>query len=64
MIEYRAYLLDGEGHIFSRIDLECEDDEHALTQARQYVDGCDVEVWQRARRVGKLTNHPGKSNAT
>ena len=55
MKEYRAYLLDAERHILSRVDLMCEDDAEAVSEAQQHTDGYDVEVWQGQRRVRKLS---------
>ena len=37
-----------------RRDFEADDDVQAVQIARQYVDGHDVEVWQRDRMLGKL----------
>ena len=51
MIGYRVYLIDSDGHIQQRIDLQCEDDERAKEQAKKLVDGHDVELWQLNRRV-------------
>ena len=51
MQEYRAYLIGPDGHIVRRIELVCADDEVAKEQAKALVDGCDVELWQEARRI-------------
>ena len=51
MNEYRAYLLGPDGHIQQRIDLFCADDDAAKEQARQLVDGHDVELWQLDRQI-------------
>jgi hypothetical protein len=51
MSEYRAYIVGSDGHIFNAVDLECPDDAEAMKQAEQLVDGHDVELWQRARRI-------------
>ena len=59
MIDYRAYLLSENEHIAKRIEFEAEDDERAMEHARQYVDGHDVELWQRARCVGRLSHLKG-----
>ena len=56
MSDYCAYILDAEGHIAKRIDFESADDAAALSHARQYVDGHDVEVWQLKRRVATLSH--------
>ena len=58
MPDYRAYLIDSNDRVISRKDLVAPTDEAALETARQYADGTDVEVWQRARKVGRL----GKTN--
>jgi hypothetical protein len=31
------------------------DDEDAIAQAQQYVDGHDIEVWQKGRKIGLLS---------
>ena len=51
MQEYRAYLVDPEGHIVGRTDLVCADDATAKEQAQQLVDGHDVELWQGAKKL-------------
>jgi hypothetical protein len=48
---YRVYLLDPEGHIKRAVDIDCENDRAAEAQAKQLVDGCDVELWQGGRRI-------------
>jgi hypothetical protein len=50
MNEYRVYLMRPDGHILSRVDLVCEDDEAAKVRAQQLVDGHDVELWQLGRK--------------
>lgn len=54
MSDYRAFVLNAEGHVTKRHDFEADDDVQAVQIARQYVDGHDVEVWQRDRMIGKL----------
>jgi hypothetical protein len=54
-MDYRAYLLDNEGHISSYVELECADDEDAMRRAAQLLDGQDIEVWHRERKVALLT---------
>jgi hypothetical protein len=51
MAEYRAYILDEDGHVSSAIEFVCVDDESAKKYARQFVDGYDVELWQRDRQI-------------
>jgi hypothetical protein len=51
MPEYRAYIIDSDGHFQASVPLICPDDETAKDQAKQLVDGHDVELWQYARKV-------------
>jgi hypothetical protein len=54
---YRAYSLGRDGHFHGlpRV-IEADSDDEALTVARQYVDGYDIEVWEGQRRVAKLVH--------
>ena len=54
MAEYRAFVRDERDAIIERHDLEAPHDEAAIAQARQYVDGHDVEIWQHGRMVVHL----------
>ena len=58
MAEYRAYILTPDGHITKAVDLCCEDDETAKLQAKQLVDGHDVELWQLGRKIETLKRKP------
>jgi hypothetical protein len=51
MADYRAYIVDHDGHFLTYAALECLDDEDAKQQAKQLVDGHDVELWQRDRKI-------------
>jgi chromosomal replication initiation ATPase DnaA len=44
MPEYRAYIIGSDGHFQSSVPLICPDDETAKDQAKQLVDGHDVEI--------------------
>jgi hypothetical protein len=46
---YRAYVLNADGHITAVHELDCADDEQA-----QMLDGHDLEVWCRERKVALL----------
>ncbi len=48
MQDYRAYIIGPDGHIKRRVDLICKDESAAQEQAKQLVDGHDVELWQGA----------------
>jgi len=54
MPEYRVYVIGSDGHFRSSLELECADDDEAMGQAKMLVDGHDVELWQRARKVAKF----------
>jgi hypothetical protein len=51
MDEYRAYIMGSDGHIERRVDLICRDENTAKEQAKQLVDGRDVELWQGPRKL-------------
>lgn len=53
-MDYRAYILNDEGHISSYVELQCCTDEEAKEHAAQLLDGHDIEVWQQARTVAIL----------
>ena len=52
MPEYRAYLIGPDGAFFKAIPQICPDDETAKAQAKQLVDGHDIELWQLDRKIG------------
>jgi hypothetical protein len=54
MPTYRAYFIDGADRVASYKPIEAETDAEALDAARQFVDGCDVEVWLLDRKIGRL----------
>jgi hypothetical protein len=49
--EYRAYILDGDGHIQRYEPLICPDDTTAIAAAKRLVDRYDVELWEGSRKV-------------
>jgi hypothetical protein len=61
MPDYRAYLIGSDGHFAEAIPLECADDDEAKKQAEQLVDGHDVELWQRARKIATFDRKPKSS---
>ena len=54
MPTYRAYIIDRDDRVASYKPIEAETDAEALEAARQFVDGCDVEVWYLDRKIGRL----------
>jgi hypothetical protein len=53
MPTYRAYLINRDNRVTS-CKPDADTDVEALTAARQFVDGCDVEVWDLDRKIGRL----------
>jgi hypothetical protein len=58
MAEYRAYVIDDDGHINSFRGFVCDTDEDATVWAKQMVDGHDVELWSGDRLVTRLRRAP------
>jgi hypothetical protein len=58
MPEYRAYIIGPDGHFMKSVPLECADDAVARKRAEQLVDGHDVELWQRDRKVARFDQKP------
>jgi hypothetical protein len=54
MTTYRAYLINGDNRVSSYRAIDAGTDADALKAARQFVDGCDVEVWHLDRKIGRL----------
>jgi hypothetical protein len=54
MPDYRAYLIGTDGHYFKSVALDALDDAGAIAAARQLVDGHDIELWQRDRKIAKF----------
>lgn len=52
---YRVYIMDPKGYVESPPELiECADNDAAIGQARQYLDGKPVEIWEDGRRIARL----------
>jgi hypothetical protein len=54
MPTYRVYLINADDRVASFRPIEADTDAEALQAARQFVDGCDVEVWHLDRKIGRL----------
>ena len=55
MKDYRVYILADDGHVESRVDLQCDSEAEAIKLASQYVGGHDLDCgnWiERSRRSG------------
>jgi hypothetical protein len=58
MAEYRAYLIGSDGHFRDAVHLVCADDTEAIGKAKQLVDGHDIELWQRTRKIATFNRKP------
>jgi hypothetical protein len=56
MLEYRVYVINNDGRIIERIDLECLNDAKAVSDVKTYARKNDVEIWCGQRVVTVL--HP------
>jgi hypothetical protein len=55
MPEYRLYtLLSGDKIAGPATQVECSSDEEAISQAKKFINGLDIEVWQDARLIARL----------
>ena len=55
LIHYRVYQLDTAGHILAGHSIVCRSDAEAMGAARRFAEqAAAVEVWESARRVGRL----------
>jgi hypothetical protein len=57
MADYRYCFLEQDGSIRGGINVECEDDGHALAGATKVKHHNGMEVWQGDRRVWRLPRH-------
>jgi hypothetical protein len=56
---YRIYTFDKGGHVREPPKvIECQDDEAAVKEAKQLLDGKLIEVWEKARRIVRLDPDP------
>jgi hypothetical protein len=60
MPEYRAYILGSDGHFYRAVPLDCADDTEAMERAKQLLDGHDIELWQRDRKIARFDQKPKK----
>jgi hypothetical protein len=54
VVEYRAYLVDHDGHFVSLEPMVCTDDAEAIKKAQRLVDRFAVELWSGERFVIRL----------
>ena len=53
---FYAYIIGPDGHVINRVDLAFETQEDAEETAKALVDGHDVELWQRDRKLATFTH--------
>jgi hypothetical protein len=58
MPDYRVYVIGSDGHFLRAIQLDCRDDAAAIESAKQLIDGNDIELWQRDRRIARFDSRP------
>jgi hypothetical protein len=52
---YIVYMLDGDGRIRGAEWIAARDDEDAMAQARRIARSGGCELWQRTRRIARLS---------
>jgi hypothetical protein len=52
--DYRLYGLDGVNKVASGEWIEADDDETAIEDAKEKLDGHDCELWQGRRLVARI----------
>jgi hypothetical protein len=60
MLDYRASILDEDGHIIGFEPLVCAGDNEAIADAKRLIDGHDIELWSGVRPVVRL-ERPSKA---
>ncbi len=58
MPEYRIYVVGPDGHFVNFKPLVCARDDEALAEAKQLVDGYDIELWSGPRFIIRLDRKP------
>ena len=53
---FYAYIIGADGHVINRVELAFEKLEDAKERAEELVDGHDVELWQRDRKLASFTH--------
>jgi hypothetical protein len=51
---YRLYYLDAHGHIEDVRVLDCASDQEAEESARGFLNGRDLELWDRGRFISRF----------
>ncbi len=54
MRDYRLYFLDNSDHVRRAVDLQCEDDDHAIANAVEHAHPHARELWELSRLVRRF----------
>ena len=54
MRDYNLYIFGRSGHFVREIEMDCADDNAAISMTQQWVDSYDVELWQLDRPVARF----------
>jgi hypothetical protein len=54
MQDYRAFILGPDDRVMAAVDLLCENEGEAIKAAKRLVDGHDIELWQRDRKIERF----------
>jgi hypothetical protein len=64
VVHYRLYFLNSQGRIRHALDLECDDDAHAIATVQEHIDGGAMELWQARRQVMTFGARPDPTDPT
>ena len=56
---YRVYVTSDSGYFIGVREINCVTDAEAVAAARQFLEGCDLEVWHRGRRIARIRKVEG-----
>jgi hypothetical protein len=60
-MEYRVFFLESDAYITQPPQIiECADDQEAIEKAKQFIDGRDIELWEKSRCVVRFARTSGK----
>ncbi|AUC98654.1 hypothetical protein CWS35_33725 [Bradyrhizobium sp. SK17] len=54
MTTYRAYIVGPHSRSIGVVNMDCSDDDAAITSASRLVDHHDIELWQMDRPVARF----------
>jgi hypothetical protein len=54
MPDYRVYFVGPGGLFDGAKDIECYSDAEAIEKAQEFMDGRDIELWERGRFIRKF----------